>query len=73
MKVKTKKHIDLLDGESYQIRKIKDNRPYAEIMDEGIRKQNEEFKNALKRAGWTNVEDINWNYDSPEWNKKEKK
>ena len=49
-----------------------DNRPYAEIMDEGIRKQNEEFKNALKRAGWTNVEDINWNYDSPEWNKKER-
>ena len=24
MKEKTKKHIDLLDGESYQIRKIKD-------------------------------------------------
>jgi len=40
-----------------------DNRPYAEIMDEGIRKQNEEFKNALKRAGWTNVENINWDYD----------
>ena len=31
----------------------KDNRPYAEIVDEGIKKQNEEFKNALKRAGWT--------------------
>ena len=58
----------------------KDNRPYAEIVDEGIKKQNEEFKNALKKAGWTNDkvkdfmkdEDINWNYDSPEWNKKER-
>ena len=40
---------------------------------EGIKKQNEEFKNALKRAGWANVEDINWDYDSPEWNKKEEK
>ena len=49
----------------------KDNRPYAEIMDEGIRKQNEEFKNALKRAGWANVEDINWDYDIGP--KKEKK
>ena len=51
----------------------KDTRPYAEIMEEGIKKQNEEFKNALKRAGWANVEDINWDYDSPEWNKKEEK
>tara|TARA_R100000656_G_scaffold105670_1_gene77801 strand:- start:29 stop:289 length:261 start_codon:yes stop_codon:yes gene_type:complete len=32
MKAKTKKHIDLLDGEGYQIRKIKDNRSYAEMV-----------------------------------------
>ena len=47
-------------------------RVWTKDFDEGIKKQNEEFKNALKRAGWTNDEDINWNYDSPEWNKKER-
>jgi len=44
--IKTKKHIDLLDGESYQIRKIKDKSAQPEIEEKSRKLQASSLKKA---------------------------
>ena len=56
--------ITLMKGES--MLKIDDDKPFAEVLKEAQKKQNEELKNFIRELDIGDPEDINWMEDDHE-------